>query len=318
MIHFIGITNDNQLEKGIIINEENLKKYKWYWADFSEPTTEEMQQLADIFHFHPLAIEDCIQEIQRPKLDYYNDYTFYVTHIVREEENTILKDELDFFVGENFIVTFHHGASIEITNVWNKVLAQKNLDKWNPYFVFYEVLDKIVDNYFPILYRIEEELRKLEDETHKKSMDQLLNGLFETRNMLLILLHTVNPMRDLLYRMLNSQHLNRIVERREYFSDIYDHLLKLSEMVASNREATADIRDSYLSLNYHQTNKVMKILTIITSIFAPLTFIAGIYGMNFERIPELSWVNGYFYILGLMGILALTMIVFFVRKGWFK
>lgn len=150
-------------------------------------------------------------------------------------------------------------------------------------------------------------------------MDRLLNELFETRNRLLILLHTVNPMRDLLYRMLNSQHLNlnRIVERKEYFSDIYDHLLKLSEMVASNREVTADIRDSYLSLNSHQTNKVMKTLTIITAIFAPLTFIAGIYGMNFEIIPELTWAHGYFYILAVMGVIAISMIIWFIKKGWF-
>lgn len=319
MIQLIGITNDNQLETETNIHKVDLKKYKWYWVDYNKPTNEEMQLLAEIFHFHPLAIEDCIQEIQRPKLDYYNDYTFYVTHIIREEDKTIVKDELDFFVGEKFIVTFHHNSSIEITNVWNRVLALKNFDKWNPYYVFYEVLDKIVDNYFPIHYRIEEELRKLEDNTHKKSMDRLLNELFETRNMLLILLHTVNPMRDLLYRMLNSQHLNlnRIVERKEYFSDIYDHLLKLSEMVASNREVTADIRDSYLSLNSHQTNKIMKTLTIITAIFAPLTFIAGIYGMNFDHIPELYWTNGYFIILGVMSVIAIGMILWFVRKGWF-
>lgn len=319
MIHFIGITNDNQMEKDISINENNLENYKWFWADFNEPTADEMQQLADIFHFHPLAIEDCMQEIQRPKLDYYSDYTFYVTHFTREEEKTISKNELDFFVGENFIVTFHHIPSLEVTNVWNKMLALKNYGKWNPYYVFYEVLDKIVDNYFPILYKIEEELRKLEDNTQKKSMNHLMNELFEIRNMLLDLLHTVNPMRDLLYRMLNSQHLNlnRVVERREYFSDIYDHLLKLSEMVAANREVTADIRDSYLSLNSHQTNNVMKLLTIITSIFAPLTFIAGIYGMNFPKIPELSWDYGYFVILGLMGIIAISMVFWFARKGWF-
>ncbi|WP_332645418.1 magnesium/cobalt transporter CorA [Lysinibacillus sp. 54212] len=320
MIHFIGITNDNRLEKDISINEENIQKYKWFWADFSEPTPEEMEELASSFHFHPLAIEDCIQEIQRPKLDYYSNYTFYVTHIIRDEEKTITKNELDFFVGDHFIVTFHHIPSPEVTTVWNKMLALKNCEKWNPFYVFYEVLDKIVDNYFPILYKIEEELQKLEDNTQKKSMNHLMGELFDTRNMLLNLLHTVNPMRDLLYRMLNSQHLNlnRVVERREYFSDIYDHLLKLAEMVAANREVTADIRDSYLSLNSHQTNNVMKLLTIITSIFAPLTFIAGIYGMNFQRIPELNWTYGYFVILGLMGMIALAMIYWFVRKGWFE
>lgn len=320
MINFIGITHENQFNIISSINNADLSLYKWYWVDFSEPTVEEMRHLSDTFHFHPLAIEDCVQEFQRPKLDYYSDYSFYVTHIVRAEKKEIIKDELDFFVGENFIVTFHKIPSIEVTKVWNNLSAQEKVGKWDPFYVFYEIFDKIVDNYFPLIYRIEDELEKMIENTQKKSMNHLMNDLFETRNMLLNLLHTVNPMRDLLYRMLNSHHLNlnRIAERRAYFSDIYDHLLKLSEMVMTNREVTADIRDSYLSLNSHQTNNVMRLLTIITSIFAPLTFIAGIYGMNFENIPELTWKYGYFLALGFMGIIGISMFLWFKQKGWVK
>ena len=208
--------------------------------------------------------------------------------------------------------------SKEVNQVWDRLLSQKNIEKWDTFYVFYQILDKIVDNYFPIIYKIEDDLDKIEDNTHNKSMNLLMTELFDTRYMLLNLMHTVNPMRDLLYRMLNSHHLSGIRKRREYFSDIYDHLLKLSEMVMSNREVTADIRDSYLSLNSHQTNNVMKVLTIITSIFAPLTFIAGIYGMNFENMPELTWKYGYFLTLGFMGIIGVSMYIWFKRKGWFK
>lgn len=320
MINFLGITKDNHLERNISINHAVLSDYKWFWVDFSEPTEEELRHLSETFHFHPLAIEDCVQEFQRPKLDYYKDYTFYVTHIVKEEINEIIKDELDFFVSESCIVTFHKVPSIEVTKVWGRILSLDTIGNWDPYYVFYEILDKIVDNYFPIIYRIEDELEKMIENTQHKSMNRLMNELFETRNKLLNLLHTVNPMRDLLYRMLNSHHLNlnRVEERREYFSDIYDHLLKLSEMVMTNREVTADIRDSYLSLNSHQTNNVMKLLTIITSIFAPLTFIAGIYGMNFDNIPELRWKYGYFLSLGLMAVIGAAMLFYFRRRGWFK
>ncbi|WP_100406966.1 magnesium/cobalt transporter CorA [Bacillus solitudinis] len=318
MIKLIGITNENNLETDISIDSLNSTKYKWYWVDFSEPTEEEVKHLADTFQFHPLAIEDCVQRLQRPKLDYYEDYTFYVTHIIREEEKEIVKEELDFFIGENFIVTFHRKPAKEINHVWDKLLSQKSFKKRDTYYLFYQVLDKIVDNYFPLIYKIEDDLDKIEDNTQNKSMDYLMNELFDTRYMLLNLRHSVNPMRDLLYRMLNSHHLSGIRERREYFSDIYDHLLKLSEMVMSNREITADIRDSYLSLNSHQTNNVMKVLTIITSIFAPLTFIAGIYGMNFENMPELTWKYGYLLSLGFMGIVGLLMYLWFKRKGWFK
>ena len=137
-------------------------------------------------------------------------------------------------------------------------------------------------------------------------MNDLLFELFEIRSMLLKLRHTVDPMRDLLYRMLNSSRLIGFADRKAYFSDIYDHLLKLSDIVTANREVTADIRDSYLSLNSHLTNNVMKFLTIMTSIFAPLTFIAGVYGMNFEHMPELTWKYGYFLALGIMAIIAFS------------
>lgn len=318
MINVVGITYENQIDKNLSIHDADFDKYKWFWVDFNEPTDDEIQHLAYTFRFHPLAIEDCVQILQRPKLDYYDDHSFYVTHIVREHNNEIYKEELDFFVGEKFIVTFHRMPAKEVTQVWDRLLEQKNTGKWDTFYVFYQILDKIVDNYFPLIYNIEDRLDKIEDNTQNKSMTALMNELFDTRHMLLNLRHTVHPMRDLLYRMLNSHHLIGIRERREYFSDIYDHLLKLSEMVMSNREVTADIRDSYLSLNSHQTNNVMKVLTIITSIFAPLTFIAGIYGMNFENMPELTWDYGYFLSLGLMLVIGILMFLWFKSKGWFK
>ncbi|MGP7818960.1 magnesium/cobalt transporter CorA [Niallia sp. 01092] len=317
MINIMLITNEKKILTDIPIEDLHRHSYEWFWVDFNEPTDEEIKHLADTFQFHPLAIEDCIHKLQRPKLDYYDDHTFYVTHIVREEEKEILKEELNFFVGENFIVTFHLMPTKEVSRVWDRLLSQKNIEKSDTFYVFYQILDEIVDNYFPIIYKIEDKLDEIEDNTQNKAMSHLMNELFDTRNMLLNLMHTVHPMRDLLYRMLNSHRLNGIKERKEYFSDIYDHLLKLSENVMSNREVTADIRDNYLSLNSHQTNNVMKVLTIITSIFAPLTLIAGIFGMNFENMPELNWKYGYYYSLGLMGIIGLSMYLWFKKKGWF-
>ena len=201
--------------------------------------------------------------------------------------------------------------------MWDKLLDQKDIGRLGILEVFYQIIDNIVDNYFPIIYNIEDKLDEIEDNTQKQAMNNLLKELFDTRYKLLNLMHTVNPMRDLLYRMLNSNRLNDVINRKEYFSDIYDHLLKLSEMLMANREITADIRDNYLSLNSHQTNNVMKVLTIMTSIFAPLTLIAGIFGMNFEQMPELSWKYGYPFSLLLMGIIGFSMFLWFKKKGWF-
>ncbi|MDN3015224.1 magnesium/cobalt transporter CorA [Paenibacillus sp. BSR1-1] len=318
MISFMGITQANTLVKQDTIDKLALPKYKRFWVDFNEPTDEEIKHLSETFNFHPLAIEDCVNTtLQRPKLDYYDEYTFFITHIVREERQEIIKEELEFFVGENYIVTFHLKPSLEVSQVVERLTAQKSFDKFTNTHVFYEILDKIVDNYFPIIYKIEDKLDEIEDNTLNKPMNNLLKELFETRYMLLNLTHTVNPMRDLLYRMLNSQHLKNLITRKEYYSDIYDHLLKLSEMLMANREITADIRDNYLSLNSHQTNNVMKVLTIMTSIFAPLTLIAGIFGMNFKNMPELDWKYGYGYSLVLMGVIGLSMFLWFKKKGWF-
>ncbi|WRP07428.1 magnesium/cobalt transporter CorA [Rossellomorea aquimaris] len=318
MIHSYGITHENKLVTDILIGGV-LESYKWIWIDFDTPTDEEIRHLSDTFHFHPLAIEDCLQSIQRPKLDYYEDHTFYVTHAVKRERETLSKEEVQFFVGKQFIVSFHRYQSIEINQVQRRIReVQAGIENWDPNYVFYQVIDKIVDNYFPVIYEIEDRLDRIEENRQNQSMNALMTELFDTRSQLLTLRHIIYPMRDLLYRMLNSQHLQGIKEKRKYFSDIYDHLLKLSEMVMSNREITVDIRDSYLSLNSLQTNNVMKILTIITSIFAPLTFIAGIYGMNFVHIPELKWTYGYALVLGVMGLVCILMIGWFWRRGWFR
>lgn len=317
MIRILSITNDDQLKTDLLINNLDLTQYKLTWIDFSEPTDQEVNHLLDTFHFHPLAIEDCVHSLQRPKLDYYEDFTFFVTHMVREENKEIKKEEVNYFIGSNYIVTYHSHSSNEVDQVWNKLLASKDLKHWEIYYVFYQVLDKIVDSYFPLIYKLEDELDKIETNNQNKSMEQLMTELFDTRYLLLDFRHVVNPMRDLLYRMLNSQHLVGVQQKKEYFSDIYDHLIKLSEMIMSDREITADIRDSYLSLNAHQTNNVMKILTIVTSIFVPLTFITGVFGMNFHNMPILSVKSGFNGTLFVMAVIALFMIYWSKRKGWF-
>jgi magnesium transporter len=148
-------------------------------------------------------------------------------------------------------------------------------------------------------------------------MEKLLDELFDRRGELLTMRQTVHPMRDLLYRILNTHHLDGVRERKEYFADIHDHLIKVADMIASNREMTQDIRDSYLSLNSHQTNRTMQILTVISVIFMPLTFIVGIYGMNFQNMPELKTDYGYFVVWVVMIAIAYGMYRWFKNKGWF-
>ncbi|MCM3566909.1 magnesium/cobalt transporter CorA [Neobacillus mesonae] len=316
MIRTLAIKKNHEIVKDVFISDLVNGDYLWYWIDFNQPTEGEIDFLREPLHFHPLAIEDCIFTLQRPKLDYYEDYTFFVTQGLNP--GTVVREEVDFFLSEHYVVSFHHQASQEINEVWSRLNQSANLKKWDPSHVLYNVIDKMVDNYFPPVYQIEDKLNELDENSGGKTMEILLEDLFDTRDDLLKLRHTITPMRDLIYRILNSQRITYIHGKKEYFSDIHDHLLKLAEMIESSRELTTDIRDSYISINSHQTNHVMKVLTVITTVFMPLTFIVGLYGMNFHNMPELTWKYGYFGTLIIMLLIALGMSWWFYRKGWFK
>lgn len=316
MIRIIAVTQSQEIVHVHDFPSLSMEDYQWYWIDFNQPEDHEIEFLKNPLSFHPLAIEDCILLLQRPKLDYYGDYTFFVTQALNQE--TLKREEIDFFLSGKYIVTFHHNPSMEINEVWNRLSQTANVEKWDPSHVLYNVIDKMVDNYFPPVYQIEDRLNEIDENSTGRSMEVLLEDLFDTRDQLLSLRHTVTPMRDLIYRILNSQRMEEIQGKMVYFSDIHDHLLKLTEMIEASRELATDIRDSYISINSHQTNHVMKVLTVITTIFMPLTFIAGVYGMNFQNMPELTWKYGYFGTLIVMVFIALGMSLWFLKKGWFK
>jgi magnesium transporter len=222
------------------------------------------------------------------------------------------------YVGENYVVTFHLKHSPEITEAWEEVISEKDIWNEGHIYVSYVIMDKIVDNYFPAVYSIEDELNELDSLARTNMTRNLIEQLFNIRSKLLKLRSTVNSMRDLLYRLLNSTHLQIFNTHRLYFTDIHDHLLKLSDMIESNRDMTADIRDSYLSINSNRMNTIMTVLTVVTAIFIPLTFIVGIYGMNFSYMPELNWRYGYFVVMGVMAVIGIGMYYWFTRKVWFN
>lgn len=289
---------------------------EWYWVDIGEPTKEEEQLLSSFFHFHPLAIEDCLQMLQRPKLDHYGDYEFFVLHAFNEKE--MEPEELNLFVGKNFVVSFHFPPMQELQEARERIRSNpRNWERGN-ILITYNIVDKVVDTYFPIVYHIEDYLNEV-DERLSMDMDHLsMDQVFDLRSDLLRLRRTIIPMRDLLYRVMYSERINLNQSERAYFDDIYDHLLKLTEMVEANRELTADIRDSYDSINASRMNRIMMILTTVSTVFIPLTFIVGVYGMNFINMPELEWKYGYFIVVGLMVVIATGMIAWFKYKGWFN
>ncbi|WP_379136689.1 magnesium/cobalt transporter CorA [Paenibacillus sp. sgz500958] len=319
MIRTLAVTHEGEVLTGLPLQEIQLKEYAWVWADFAMPTHEETQLLDTYFHFHPLAIEDCMHLLQRPKLDYYEDVQFLVLHALNDQ--TLAAEEVDLFLHKQFLVSYHHQEKSEMDEAWEQVQREiHNRKGWSggPMAAAYTVMDKLVDKYFPSLYSIEDELADLESRGSSESVEELMRQVFDVRGRLLKLRRTIVPMRDLMYRIVNSQHVQSNGEERNYFGDIYDHLLKLTDMIEVDREMTADLRDSYISLNSNRMNTIMKTLTVITTVFMPLTLIAGIYGMNFQFLPELGWRYGYFGVLLLMLGLGSGMILWFRSRGWFK
>lgn len=315
MIRVIAITKDLNPIYDLPLDDLPKENILWYWMDFNNPTQEETSLLDSYFHFHPLSIEDSVFSLDSPKLDYYDNYNFFVINAINK--NTLDPVEVSLFVSNNYIVSYHSDQLDEIDEAFERSKSnEKNWDK-SPSYITHQILDKIVDYFFPAINKIEDRLNEIENNVSKKPIHTLLDEIFEIRSDLLKLRRTVNSMRDLLYRMLNSERLIGFHEHKLYFSDIHNHLIKLSNMVASNREMTSDIRDNYLSINSTRMNKNMMVLTVITSIFIPLTFIVGVYGMNFQNMPELNSKYGYFVILLIMAIIAIEMFLWFKRKGWF-
>ncbi|MFD0695068.1 magnesium/cobalt transporter CorA [Paenibacillus sp. GCM10027628] len=315
MIRSIAITTELELCIDLPLKSLAQSNILWYWVDFNNPSEDEARQLKDHFHFHPLAIEDCFYLLQRPKMDHYEDVHFFVMHAINAK--TLAAEEVDMFMGNNYLVTFHLHESREIEDAWSRIAEQEQIRSQGHIYAAYLVLDNLVDQYFPSVYQIEDQLDQIEINVHKESIQVLMSQIFDIRAKLLKLRRTIVPMRDLLYRVINTERIDQIREHQLFFTDIHDHLLKLAEMIESNRDMTADMRDSYISLNSNRMNTIMKTLTVITTIFMPLTFIAGIYGMNFQYMPELQWHWGYFAILLLMFGIGFGMFTWFRKKGWF-
>ncbi|MDQ1912473.1 magnesium/cobalt transporter CorA [Paenibacillus sp. GD4] len=314
MIRVLAVNQRQELLSGITLEQIGQRDdIAWYWVDLSDPTPEETSVLEHHFHFHPLAIEDCLHLLQRPKLEHYEEVHFFVLHAL--ETPSLKASEVNLFLGPAYLVSFHYDISLEVEEAWKRMSEQSTLRARGHIHAAYLIMDKIVDHYFPCVYEVEDQLNEIE--TKQASIHLLMKEVFEVRSRLLKLRRTIVPMRELLYRITNSDRISGLKDQLFYFTDIYDHLLKLGEIIETNREVSSDMRDNYISLNSNRANTIMKTLTVITTIFMPLTFIAGIYGMNFQYMPELTWKWGYFVALSFMFGIGLGMFSWFRRKGWF-
>ncbi|MCH5585303.1 magnesium/cobalt transporter CorA [Shimazuella sp. AN120528] len=317
MIRILAYSKSGEVLEDLKLEDMEQKRNElaWYWIDFNEPTAEEANELYKL-GFHELAILDCLHLQQRTKLDDYDDYHFFVINAI--DKDNLRPKEIDIFQHRQYVVTFHYNPQDEINIVWKRMLSDSNAQSLGSRYICYKIIDKITDSFFPVAEKLEDRLTQIGMRRERAGrMQKQMDEVFHIRRKLLRLRHAVYPLRDLIFRITQSDHLSGSDEERRYYMDVYDYLSKLSSMIDSSREMASDIRDNHISINSNRMNIIMMTLTLFTTIFMPLTFIVGVYGMNFEYMPELKWHYGYFMILGIMLIIALVMYTWFKRKGWF-
>lgn len=296
------------------------------WVSLEQPTNEEIQTyLRDIFRFHHLAIEDCLSSnYQPPKVDDFGDYIFIIAHALRPDSTVDRIDrdldtvELNCFLGENYLVTVHRLPQMPSTQVtWERAKQNHRLCKRGPDFLCHAVLDHLVDEYLPLHDVIDEELERLESDIFSRPKPIILQRILTLKHNMLILRRIISPQRDLMNRLSRGDLPQIAQENRIYYRDIYDHLVRLHDLSEGTRDVITGSLETYLSVASNRLNEVMKTLTIISVIFLPLSFLAGLYGMNFEYIPLAEWPAGFAFISAICVLIAGAMLWVFKRRGWF-
>jgi magnesium transporter len=291
------------------------------WIDLVRPTPATMARLAEIFRLHPLAVEDALSRRQRAKAEEYEGFLFVTTYSARQDDGKgageIELDEIDVFSGPGFVITVHDGESSVLAEVRRR-LAQAPRDlRTTSEYVLYVILDVVVDSYFPVLDAIDDQVERLEDVLFEQPSPQTLDGLFACKRALISMRRATVPQRDMLNLLLRHETTTIGGSLHAYYRDVYDHLLRITEQIDTHRDLLAGALDIYLSITSNRLNEVVKVLTIVTAIFASLAVISGIYGMNFERaFPPFEWRYGFLAALGIMATSVIIMLAVFRRLKW--
>ncbi|HEX6243247.1 MAG TPA: magnesium/cobalt transporter CorA [Polyangiales bacterium] len=284
------------------------------WIDLTAPAEADMTLLGERFGFHPLALEDCLHQDQRPKAEEYGDHLFVVTQSFQCPDGKLEElrwHELHAFLGESYLITVHDAPIPGLEHVWKRLDGDPALLGRGVDFMYYLVVDALVDGNAPVLDLIAEALEVIEDDVLTHPTPAALSRIFSLKQQLVMMRKVLSPQRDVM-AMLSRRGDARISERTSvYFRDVYDHLARTVEAIEANRDLLGNALDAYLSATGQRTNEIMKALAILSAIFMPLTFITGFFGQNFETLPfkseALMW--------GMLGSLVVTPALLF---WWFK
>jgi magnesium transporter len=315
---------DHEVQEGIPLDQlpELLKDQSaLIWVDMESPTHEDEQVLLDVFKFHPLTVEDCRENRHYPKIEEFPGYIYLIVHGVRADTspdrfNTI---ELDAFLGGNYVITYHHDSFRSINDVKQLLRTSPVGCQRGPAFLMHQILDRIVDYYSPVLDDFDDRIDRLESEifASKQPNNEILSQIMDLKRSVLRLRRISVKQMDVVLRMSRGEFLSLIPEEmRPFYRDIHDHLVRVTDLAESYRDLISGSLEAYLSVVSNRMNEIMKVLTIFSAIMLPLTFIAGVYGMNFDNMPELHSRYGYYATWAIMLTVAVGMLIFFWRRGW--
>ena len=299
------------------------------WVDVKGLGSEDiLKRLGEVFTLHPLVLEDIVNVPQRPKVEEYDDQLLIIARMVmlRRSGRSFLTEQVSLILGKHYLLTVQEEPENDcFATVRERIRLNKGtIRKHNADYLAYTLLDSIVDGFFPILENYGEEIEDLEGEVVSNPTRQTLEKIHKIKRELLTLRRSIWPQRDAINALIRDGSDLISDEVRVYLRDCYDHAVQVLDMVETYRELSSSLMDVYLSSVSNRMNEVMKLLTIVSTIFIPLTFVAGVYGMNFNteksplNMPELNWYLGYPLCLAVMIAIATTLIVFFKRKGWFE
>lgn len=278
-----------------------------------------IEKIGRQFEMHPLVLEDILHTGQRPKLEDFEKYIFVVLTMLRmnDEDHTVETEQVSIVLGSNFVISFQERIGDVFEQLRDRIRnAKGRIRKMGPDYLAYTLLDAVVDSYFSILEKMGERIEVLEEELVEEPTEKTLQEIHRLKREMIILRRSVWPLREVISSLQRSESELITEPTSVYLRDVYDHTIQIMDTIESFRDMVSGMVDLYLSSLSNKMNSVMKVLTIIATIFIPLTFIAGIYGMNFENMPELKWRWGYAGALLAMAVVAAIMLMYFRKKKW--
>jgi magnesium transporter len=291
---------------------------RFVWIGLHEPSEDEFDSVAREFSLHELAVEDAIKAHQRPKLEVYGDTVFLVlkTVIYIEETNDVETGQIMAFVGPEFIVTVRHGKHTDLHPIRQRLETRPDLLRCGPGAVLHAVVDRVVDDYIPVVEAVDDDIEEVERDVFSDEHEQPTKRIYKLQREVLELHRATSPLVDPLFRLAKGDFGFSHDELRNYFRDVYDHIVRTDEQVEGFRDLLHGVLDANLAqVSVRQNNDMRKISAWVAIVAVP-TMIAGIYGMNFEHMPELEWTFGYPLAVGVMVILCSSLYAYFKRVGW--